>query len=436
MQNKIIILIIGLFVLMSCQEDLSISMGENLIDSETTIALVDTISVHLSTFKLDSIATSGTGYSLVGKYSDEYFGEVSSTAYLQIDIPSAYDIDDDEIYDSIVVSLPYNGMSYGDTLSPQTIRLFRVLEDIEPEDDDSYIYNVSSFSYDSEPFGEKTFIGRPNFHDELEIKLSDEFGKELFDVLQNEDDADIDNTEDFIDYFKGMALVGDEGNTTMFSFTADTSLKVTLYTHVVGETKTDLTYAFRYSSSLEQFNNISSDASGLPVGDLTTQREEIVSQKLGNMAFLQAGIGIATRVDIQGIAKVLEVEHKNILYKAELLLRPVPNSDKTVDFSSGLMLYNTGKYNELESEVTDESGSTVYADFHYDQYYNEDTYYVFDVTDYVYDELTDGYVDPDNGLVIVYSNAQLMSTVDRLVFDARSASQYRPILKLYYVFYD
>ncbi|WP_346859715.1 DUF4270 family protein [uncultured Draconibacterium sp.] len=438
MKSKTIIYLLGLLMLLSCEseEDLLISLGDNFINSETTVALVDTLSVELSTFKLDSVATSGTGYMLVGKYSDLYLGEVRATGYLQIDYPTTVDVDDDEIFDSICIELPYSGMAYGDTLAYQTISLHRVLADIEPADEDeSNLYNTTSFPYDEEALAVKTFRAKPNKYENLEIRLADELGTEFLDLLKDENDG-IDGSSDFIEYFKGLAFKGSENNTALLSFTADTTLKIVLYTHLIGEEKTDHTFTFPLSSSCEQFNSISNDVSGLPVENVITQREEISSDYLSKMAYLQAGMGYIPRVDFPSLGKILEVDHKNYLYKAVLVMRPVINKEDDVALPENLILYTTDKHNNVVSELSDDDGNTVYGNYYYDEYYNENTYYSFDVTDFLYDELADNYVDPDNGLLIMFGTTEFKGSLSRIVFDGREGTSYRPYLNLYYVFYD
>ena len=84
------IVIVSLVLLFSCQdEEILMNLGDNYLNSQTTIALVDSISVNLSTFKIDSIPTSGTDYVLAGSYTDDYFGTMSSSGYFQVEMPSA-----------------------------------------------------------------------------------------------------------------------------------------------------------------------------------------------------------------------------------------------------------------------------------------------------------------------------------------------------------
>lgn len=436
MNSRTIFYLTGMLFLLSCsnENNLLVSIGDNFINPQTTVALVDSFSVKMSTVLIDSIPTSATGVLMVGKYYDEQFGQVGSTGYFQLGFPGTQVPDEDEIFDSLVVVLPYNGVSYGDTLLPQTIYVNRVLQDIEPAEDEYYLYNTTSFKYSGFPLGALTFTPKPNFHDEIEIRLADELGKEFLDLMKDDGD-EVNSDDDFIEYFKGLALVSGEGNTSVLSFTADSLLKMILYTHLIAEEKIEKSYTFSHLS-LTHFNQITTDRSGTPIEYLETQRIEILSGDSGNKAFLQAGAGIVTRIDFPNIGRLLEIDYRNILYKAELVLKPYTNSYNQVDLPNELVLYETDKYNNLVTELVDDEGATVTAEFYYDEYYNKDTYYLFDVTSFISNELSDGYVNTDNGLIVIQPISQFQSSLNRVVFDARNNLSYRPVLNLYFILYN
>ncbi|WP_297087343.1 DUF4270 family protein [uncultured Draconibacterium sp.] len=442
MRNKVFIGFLCCLLIYAChdEESLMVSLGDNYINNQTNVALIDTISVQLSTVKIDSIPTSESEYLLCGSYTDSDFGNVAATAYAQIGMPTA-EIDDDEIFDSIVVCMHYSGMSYGDTLLPQTIQAHRVIDDIEPSDDydaEPYLYNTTDKRYNLLPLGSITIVPKPNFHDTLTIRLSDELGLEFLSYLRDEDD-EFDSTTEFLDYFKGIALVAGNENNSVLGFNADTSFQIRLYTHLVEATKVNKTYSFKYeSASLNHYNKVLNNVSGTYLEQAVTQREEIPSAETNNCSFLQGSLGYTTRLDFPGISKIFEVEYKNILYKAELVLKPMPGtySNNQEELPPDLLLYYTDKKNNVVSAVSDADGNTLYGTMYYDEFYNEYTQYVFDITEYIYEELSDGYVDPEDGLLVMLPEADYGGTLDNLVFDGRSLANYRPKLKLYYVFYE
>lgn len=441
MKKKAIIVLVGWLFLLSCHDDesLMVSLGDNYINNQTNVALIDTIQVLLSTVKIDSIPTSESNYLLCGSYTDADLGSISATAYAQIGMSSA-DIDEDEIFDSIVICMNYSGMAYGDTLLPQTFKVHRVREDIEPSDDydaEPYLYNTTTFKYDEIPLGSKTIVPKPNFRDTLAIRLNDELGLEFLSYLRDEDD-ELESTSEFLDYFQGVALVPGDENNSILSFDADSSFQIRVYTHIIEETKVNKSYTFVYkSTSHNHFNNVSNDVSGTGLEQARTQTEEVASSLLNKRSYLQASLGYTTRIDFPGISKILEVEYKNILYKAELVLKPLSGTYKNEgELPEEIILYTSDKKNNVVEELTDEDGYSIPATLYYDEFYDEYTQYVFDITDFIYTELSDGYVDPEDGLLVMLPETEYGGTLDNIVFDARSLSNYRPTLNLYYVFYE
>ncbi|MDX8339798.1 DUF4270 family protein [Draconibacterium sp. IB214405] len=441
MKKKAFIALVGWLFLLSChdEESLMVSLGDNYINSQTNVALIDTIQVLLSTVKIDSVPTSESDYLLSGSYTDTDLGKISATGYAQIGMPSA-DIDDDEIFDSIVICMNYSGMAYGDTLLPQTIKVHRVREDIEPSDEydeEPYLYNTTKFKYDETPLGSTTVVPKPNFHDTIAIRLNDELGLEFLSYLRDEDD-ELETLSEFLEYFQGVALVPGDENNSILSFDADSSFQIKVYTHIIEEVKKNLTYTFNYeSTSQNHFNNVTNDVSGMPLEQLTTQKEAVSSNLLDKRAYLLGSLGYTTRIDFPGITQILEVEYKNILYNAELVLKPLAGTYKNQgELPEELLLYYTDKRNNVLSELTDDDGYSIPSVLYYDEFYNESTQYIFDITNFIYNELSDGYVDPEDGLLVMLPDTEYGGTLNNVVFDARTLSNYRPTLNLYYVFYE
>ncbi len=438
-KSIILILIISLFFLASCSDEsdlTTLSIGDNFVSSQTHISLIDSFSVKLSTFVIDSFAATTPDNILAGRYTDEYLGEISSTAYFQMDAPEFDDVDDEVIFDSLTFVLNYNGMSYGDTTKAQTLSVHEVLQEIE-ETDGSYIYNTSAFKYDDTPIGSKTFTPRPNKDDTLSIRLDDALGEKFLQMMKDNDN-DISSTSEFIDFFKGLALVPGNENATILGFECvDSLVSFRLYTHTVGLDRSEKSYTFKmYTTESTYFNSIKTDRTGTEVENLITQKEELSSDLTGSKAFIQGGTGIVARVDFTGLNQIMELNYRYILYKAELVLRPYTSSDSQVDFPEELMLYTTDKSNRLVSEIQNDDDETLIADFYFDKIYRKEIYYKFDITDFLMDELSDGYFDSENGLVVSLPSDKLKSSAERLIIDGRGQDLYRPTLNLYFIFYN
>lgn len=434
MSRKYLSFILLLLIIACSDEDQYVESSiDNFVKSQTSFALLDTFSVSLETIIIDSIETTSTGTLFAGKHDDPELGPTESTAYFELTLPSEFDLDEDEEYDSLILVLNYGDLIYGDTLLPQTLRVKQLLE--EMDDDDEGFYNTTKFDYSDEALGELTFIAKPFKDQELTIKMSDALGVDLFNKLK--DDADeVSSSEDFREYFKGLVLEGGEENTAVLSFLADTSANLILHTHVREEIKRLETYNFSVGSSGVYFNHIEGDRSSTMLSDLSTQRESIASSQLGDKAFIQGGTGIITRINFPSLDRLLELDTKNLMYKAELILKPYPGSEDAVDLPSTLVLYYTDKYNNLVSEVTDSNDEVISASLYFDEFYNEANYYTIDITDPLYSELSDGFIDDEIGMILTIPEDEIKGSLSRLVLDARSDIKYRPVLNLYYMFFE
>ncbi len=420
------------FILVSCSKDVNeFTLGQEFVESQTAIIIIDTFGIELSTVIIDSIPTSGTEAALIGSYEDETFGKVTSHSYFQVGLPEYTFIDDNDIYDSITLLLRYSGYSYGDTLQPLRIIVHRLLEEIEP-DESGYLYNTSSFSYYLNDIGAKTFIPRPGIDDSVEIKLSDNIGMDLFNKLM--DDDEVLSTEDnFLSYFNGIAIVSDENiNRAIIGFKAiEEDLLVRIYSHRIGETLTVLHNDFPLVYSDRQFNHIQHDFSNIVLDILERQKEAVASSTTGDKTYVQGGTALMTKIRFPSLQDILLFE-QGIIIKAELVVTPVKSSYSVFSLPEDLILYETDKINRLGNVIYNSDGSVTTASFVLDELYNEETSYTFDITEFINDELSDNYFDIDHGLLICLPSDRLLESFDRLILEAANPL---PKLKLYYMTY-
>lgn len=438
---KTLLLFVPLFLIILLSQGCSdedadtFTIGRNFINQQTSIVMVDSFTLSTSTFILDSFSTTSPDLLLTGAYNDDYFGKTSANAYFQLAIPDSVGIQENAVFDSLTIRLHYSGNTYGDTLQPFTLLVYRVNEIME-EPDEKYFYNTTTFSCDEEPLGTLTFRPRPNYDTDIEIRLSDDLGKELMNFLIDESDEILSNSN-FTEYLNGLVLKCGDNTQSILSFAAtDTLVNLELYTHYTNEERKEVKYYFPLYTEGNYFNNLKADREGTEIEKLKTRKEEIISAETGNKTFIQAGTGVLTRIDFPSIYRIMEIEHRYIYYKAELIFKPVHQSNAQVPFPEELVLFTTNKYNEPVSQVLDSDDETVVSEFSFDKQYNEENYYSFDITSFLSSVLADAYVDEENGLVIGFSEDNLKSTLNRVVFDARLTDSYRPMLKMYFIFYE
>jgi len=431
----LLVVITPVFILNSCSDNPEeFTMGEDYLESEANLRLVDTFTVNLSTVILDTVETAASGTALVGIYSDNVLGTINCSSYFRMDIPDSYDAEKNDVYDSLYLVLEYSNYYFGDTTQTQKFSIHQLTENISV-DDDSYLSNHSTFSYNSTPLGSITYKPRPNGEkDTIAIKLNDATGQELLNKLIAGSET-ITDTSLFINYFHGLMIKADESYPgCVIGFNADDGdIRMILYSHRTSNNEIeDVTNEFEYSATEKQFNNIKHDFSSTSLSSLTQQKYKLPSSSSNGLSFLQGGIGLAIRVDLPSLSNLLLFERGKIA-DAKLLIAPATGTYKgDYDLPEQLILYKTDKVNRRNGVVTTASGGSVFSTRSVDNLYHENSYFQFDLTNYITTELEDSYVDPDEGLLITLYNTDATSTLYRLIADAGNKNTK---LKIYYLSY-
>ena len=419
----------GLFI-NGCKESSDeFILGEEYIESQTNLTLIDTFSVNLSTVILDDVVTSGTETLLIGSFSDDILGKITSHSYFQIGIPDSldyYDTENDDVYDSLSLMLLYNKYFWGDTTKRQEISVYQLSEKIELNEN-NYLTSNTSFNYNPDPIGLIDFYPQPNSTmDTLFIKIDDAIGNGLFSLLKEDSDI-LSSDENFINYFPGFVLLANEmykGSIVGFNATSD-DLKLILYTHRSDLNTGKINYGFSMENSEKQFNNIIHDFASTQLNPLTSQRDKLPNSQTGGLSFLQGGTGLVIRADFPSLQNLLLLD-RGLVTKAELLITPLKNSYNNQTLPADLYVYESDKINRIIA--TGGNPSVRYLD----ELYKENTSYSFDITEYLTDELSDSYIDPEKGLLITLSQTNESSSFYRLIVDA---SRQKTKLKIYYLYY-
>lgn len=410
------------------------SLGSQLYGSDISINSVDSFTVNLSSYMQDSVVTSGKSLSLIGSYSNPTFGKVTASSYVIFGRPSMNQIEDNTVFDSLVMTLSYTGYYYGDTLKPYTLSMHRVNQDIVFPSDASYLFNTSAFGYDSESIGNITFLARPKSKDTVNVKMSSVLGNELFDKFSKYSDQ-VATPSDFVNYFKGIAFVPGADDSSIVGFDVNNNtMYMTLYYHIVGDvvnvSKSIVMYPY---FTQMQFNHISSDRTGTLIENLGN--DPISSTMTGNYAYIQGGTGIVTRIDFPSLADILQVyKHMQVL-RAEFIIQPVGDvGGDTQFFPQKVNLYYTNKHNDLLSIVKDSQGNVENGNLYEDQIVPSNSTYSWDVTGYVTTVLGNNNINELDGLLIVPES--IATTFDRVTFADQFRSHYKTELKLYIASYE
>ena len=359
----------------------------------------DTSSVVLSTVATDSMMTGSQSRHLVGRYTDPFFGKMHATSNIQVGLTNtgAISVPETAVYDSLALSLRYDGYYYGDTTKLMNITVHRHLSDMM---DKSVYYNSDQTPYEATPIGRKRFypsprpsagtVGSATGRVDLHIKLSDELGKEIFDLAKA---GKLSNNAEFVNLLKGLAILpATTDNSAVVGFLPNnTALR--LYHH----TPDAVEGLDKDSVSVELvgiYNTTGADRKGTILEKLpNTYRVALPSAQSGNMAFVQAGTGIMTRVDLPSIRQLNNLNY-TFANTAQLILQPVRSSITNAYFlPSSLYVYLCDKNNDyilsggspLPLTTLTSAGTSAVVGTLVNDFVNDRQYYTVDVSQFVRD---------------------------------------------------
>ncbi|MGF1924247.1 MAG: DUF4270 family protein [Bacteroidia bacterium] len=306
------------------------------IDDETIgVTLLDTFTVRASTMLLDSLSTSGSGTILLGQIDDPAFGKIECSTYFPLQAANTFpEFTKTSRFDSLKLSFEYGGYHYGDTTKIAGFDVFQLSQEIKPQfnpkafdpDEKSLIsasgalYNNSKVAYTNNSLGKIQLKIKPRSKDSVNIKLDQQFGENLFALIYNKD-AKTSNQEEFNKYFKGLAIIpsGPDMNSVASYRTGSLKMRVYYSEPDAAGFRVSKNLVFKVVDSTKQFNRIAADRSATVLKDLSYTNRQISSKLTSNRAFIQAGIGIATKINFPHLQTFLKLNSK-VINKAELLI--------------------------------------------------------------------------------------------------------------------
>lgn len=388
MYKPCFVLYLFLFVVaVSCYDENN-TYGEGLVSSAFRNVLVDTSTVWVTSVLIDSLETSGKGVALAGGYVHPLWGKMASSAFIPYQRPS-YNTEADEVVvlDSLVLLLFSNGYFVGDTTVPLTINIHLITEKISLNDN-GYLYNKSTVAYDDELLGTYTFKPKPNDSTFWEIRLSDELGNDLLTKFHTHDQAI--SSDRFEDYFKGIVIIPEgESSQALLGFAvADTAAAISLRYHIADELENNQELLFKAKTET-QFNNISHDRTGTLMENYPYRQVEIPSDSLGNRGILMCGVGWYTRLEFPYLNNIRTEGEYVEIEQAYLKIYPEPGSYSSYNtLPDSVYLYIADENNVITDAVKDYLGEEVQVGVLIkDDTFDENTFYYFDVTDFMQQEL-------------------------------------------------
>ncbi len=425
-------------ILMPGCSDGALDLGDHFIHTPTYTALIDSVSISLSTIRADSIATTGTGSGLVGYYQHSSLGGQEAVSYFSISPSENFTWDTKkEVYDSITFVLHPNGYSMGDTTSTFHLKVHQLAEEIEKHDDGK-LYNVSHIHFDeSSTLGEKAFQPFPNRKKKLEVKLDDALGRSIIDfMVTNKNQTDGANL--FRETYKGFALACDTDLTrSVLGISATDELAfIRLYSHRVGLEKEVEERNFPLESATKQFTEIISHDNNTIYNSIEDGKDKLSESASQSTSLLQAGSGYGVRIDFPYLNNLLEIKAEGRIVKAELIIRPMTGTFKHDALPPAIYMAEVNKVNSIVQYFTDSDGNPIAATLVTDPMYHENTYYKYDVTSYLNYRITEPIIDPQKGLMMVLPENLNSQTLDHVTLGGHTNTQSQSELHIYYYYYD
>ena len=375
-------------------------IGESLLPDSSNIQVEFSGSQNIiaEVQRIDSLSTKSAALALVGDLNDPHFGNSNLSFYTQIGLTSnSLQWGEGATTDSIVMQMLYSGY-YGDTLTPLTLRIHEVTQDMAG---DSAIY-YSNTSYEvGEEWANYTFTPRPMT--KTFINGTDTIG---YNVLQIPIDValgdkfmegDFASNTDFLNYFKGLRFscepVAGTGSICYFNL-----LNTKSYMRVYYHNDYDTTfYDFNVSDKYIRFNHFDHDYSA-------AQAPIIFNDTATEYLYAQSTAGVRTKLVFPNLAQwakdmntnVLVNEAKLILTGANDLINGVTNDTTIFNQPVQLVVVKAnadGSYGILQDQLVGTSYFGGYYDPKTDQVW-------FRISEYVQDLILAGPDAENNGLYI------------------------------------
>jgi hypothetical protein len=433
--KRIALILSVVFILsISCNETSEIG-SDFFREGSLDIVYTDTLSLRVSTTILDSIITSNTNRLLVGHHIDEDLGDIYAAAFFQVEPRAStetgsnvYNLDNISTdYLRTSLTLFYDSYSYYDTLNNQTLYVYELEDEIEPEDN-GYLYNTSKTKIKDTPLGQRTFRAKPNSGDSVEISLLDSFGLSIYNKAIVDDER-LSVSEDFVEeILKGIAVLPDAANSSAilgFNTNAELRIYYTDRTEVPSEEK----YLRFFVST--RYNQLRANRSTTSLNSLTSGEESLISSLTNNKAYAQGGTPLNIRIEIPYLKSILIDNDALIITQADLTFRPVEDSyENNTPLPSQFILYGVNKNNEVYGNFLNEVAGSGYANLYEDTYLGRDTYYKADVVDFILSQIAIEEFN-DNALLLSLPNTEIQSTVNRL-YVGDQQSDFDMELKVYF----
>lgn len=424
-------------------------VGDNFVNDDTGVMLIDTVSIQTSTVKFDSVSSNSTGRILVGSNYNSFSGYRSSAAFMQMVFTD--NISNKTIaFDSLCLVLSYDSYYSGDTTVRQTFSVHRLLEPLEANKNE-LVYTTTQFRYDPTPLGAITAAPTPRKSAKMSIRLSDELGERLTGLIVAKKDT-VTSESLFLSFFKGLVVKTDENikgaavgfrtssssSSNSGTSTADlpAAPEMRLYYHLNPnpDNQTGLYYKFVFSSDRAYYNQINDNPEGTVLDNLSQSGNELSSGATEDMIFVQSGVQLFSKFRFPHLDNLLSIGENSGFLAARLILHPLKGTYRRYsDLPDSLYIYSSERKNKLSEQVLLPGSTDNYAlaTVKVVREVEETVTYEADVTEFIKSELEET-LETRKSMMIGYGESVSGKELKTVVFGGAGSGKYSPELKIYY----
>lgn len=254
------LLIIGFIAACNKKAD-QIGLGLQPASQELSVVFDNNSGLIAYSIREDSVRTDANAIKtgMVGSMLDPVFGRTNAQIYSQFRLSeNGHNFGEGAQLDSLVLSLAYSSF-YGDTMTQQTVRVYELDVDMDP--DTTYYSNQTLSDYGTE-IAAVTFMPGPSDtlyidsvpkQPQLRIPLSSVFAQKLIDA----DDAVYDDNESWLEFMKGLRItadqVGGDGGIMLFDM-LESATVLTIY-YRSADNEDTLSFEFLSNNNCARFTS-------------------------------------------------------------------------------------------------------------------------------------------------------------------------------------
>jgi hypothetical protein len=346
--RQLTVLVVALFFF-SCEDETSL-LGYRNPNPKFDVRFIE-IPIGSSVLLVDSVITDNVGtqgINMVGEYDDAIFGKMRAETYLQMLPGNSSKIDETSVYDSVTFQMRLSFYSYGFTGEQDMSFDIHELVGGTPYLDSArtrYYYN-STIAYDPQPLGTATvhvnydslikqyaLSATPNLQDTLLMrgKLSDEFGRRLFNLAINDPGSAYSDQSEFVKRIKGLAITSTASSGIIGVNALTNFSRVIMHYHTItnGVVADTLQQSFTFGATTydPNFTNYTVNRSATQFSSLFPYQDQAL---LSGLRGVQSASPLITKVDLSNFYAFTDTAGAIVVNSAEFVIDNIESpSDPT-----------------------------------------------------------------------------------------------------------